>query len=178
MKSVLWASKRKTYHYSQRTSWSQASSQKGLWALSRPVCRRGGPSRLPPDRDRRRRHPRRGAAWCHLSSIWSPRYTAPCGPGPSLCWPELSPAWGQIHTKKNASDVGSVMEIIIWQFSLDKKNQFQYEGWEGKRCALHQWLFLKCCSDTKQINLMWLKKSKERQQRRGNYELWVPYPPQ
>lgn len=121
MKCVPWASKRKTYHYSRRTSWSQASSQKGLWALSRPVCRRGDPSRLPPDRDRRRRLPRRGAVWCHLSSIWSPRYTAPCGPGPSPCWPELSPARRTNPHKKNASDVGSVMGIIICQFSLSKK---------------------------------------------------------
>lgn len=85
----------KPHRYSRRTSWSQASSQRGLWAWSRQVCSRAGPSRPPPGRGRKRTLPLLVAGWCHPSSTWLPRCTAPCGPGPRLCWREWSPgsAW-------------------------------------------------------------------------------------
>lgn len=106
-----------THHYSQRTSWSQASSQRGLSAWSRWVCSCGGPSQLPPGRGRRRRLPQQGAGWCHPSSTWSPHCTAPCGPAPSPCWPEWSP-----KSSGESRDVGSMTELFILQMFPHEKS--------------------------------------------------------
>lgn len=111
-----------SHRYARQTSGSQASSQTGLWVWSHWVCSCGGPRRPPPGLARTRTRPLLGALWCHPSSTWSPRCTAPCGPGRSLCWPVWSP--------------GSTKQMNGWVEAGNRGSQ----GWngEGRRRAHEQ----------------------------------------